>query len=308
MDYVRSCYKSSMRLYNDRPDVVVKGQWFFCQPGAKLAQMPHVFASQVWTPKGMAIDPPLGEVQGRGAWVDGKPDSRLIGQHFCGSPEVWLHGIPFADRPGLALEPDGTPVCCHAPPAVPTFTSGGDLAIDATAEGDAVYSGAKAETGNLLPLSVDRFDAVFARVLWDTDAYFDLGSNAALLTPPRDGVYLVGVEVSCTWLGAPDSEVTVTLLATDALGDAVHETSAVFDQHSITTVDQSSPAVQVRLHAALPLTLIGFILGGLTNLVDVRAKLWAQFLGNPAPVFTPLVTSGGAQLVTGGGDPLVAQS
>jgi hypothetical protein len=308
MDYLRSCYKASMRLYSDRPDVLTPGEWHFCQEGAKLAQMPHAFGSQIWTPKGMVIDPSIGEVLGQGPWVNGEPNSRYVGQHFCGSADVWLHGIPYADRPGLVLEPDGTPACCHAPPAVPRFTSGGELAIDGEAEGGDVFSGAKATSGNLLPLSLGTVGVTFTSVLWDTDNYFDLVGNPFLLTVPRDGVYLVGSTVQWLWLGPPNAGVTVILTVRHASGSAVNETSVVVDSGNITTLAQQSPANAVRLYPELPCEATLTIEGGNSNLVDLRATLWVEFRSNPPPITFPLVTEGGDQLVTGDGDSLMGVS
>jgi len=308
MDYLRSCYKSSMRLYSDRPDVLVKGQWFFCQPGAKLAQMPHVFASQVWTPKGMAIDPALGEVLGRGQWVDGKPNSRYVGQHFCGAPQVWLEGIPFADRPGLALEPDGTPVCCHAPPAVPRFTSGGDLEVDATSQGDTVFIGAKARAAVPLPLTLNPTRVAFTSVLWDTDNFFDLDTDAQLMTAPRDGVYVLGCQVEWLWFPAATGTRTVQVRVRHAAGDAVFETQGIVDQGSPDTIAQQSPAVESRLYASLPASVELFVIGSVADLAALTVFLWAEFRGDPAPILVPFVTGSGDLLVTGGGDSLVASS
>jgi hypothetical protein len=308
MDYLRSTYSSKMRLYNDRPDVEVEGAWFFCQPGAKVLPIAHVFASQNWTPEGVHTDPPLGEVAGPRKWTNGIPDTRFTGQHFCGSPEVWLHGIPFAERPGLVLEPDGTPACCKAPRAIRRETSGGDLAIDATAQGDNVFSGAKARSNNLLPLSLGLVNVTFSSVLWDTDAYFDLDANPILMTPPRDGVYAMGVEVSWDWLGTPDPDLTLHVVAKNNGFFFLVETQGITPQDSITTVAFQSPAVEVRLYEALPVHVELFLIGGASNLVDLRATLWVEFRGDPPPVLVPFVTGSGDTLVTGSGFTLAAQS
>jgi hypothetical protein len=308
MDYLRSCYSSSFRLYNDRPDVLVPGRWHFCPPGAKLAQMPHIFGSQVWTPKNMEIDPPLGEVLGRGPWFDGKPDSRFVGQHFCGSPRVWLEGIPFADRPGLVLEPDGTPACCHAPPAVPEFTSGGDLEIDGGAEGGDVFIGAKARASVPLPLTLNPTRVAFTSVLWDTDGFFDLDVDAQAINPARDGVYLVGCQVEWLWFPPAVGTRTVQVRVRHAAGDAVFETQGIVDQASPDTIAQQSPAVESRLYVALPAFVDVFVIGSVADLASLVVYVWVEFRGDPPPVLFPLVTESGDQLVTGDGDPLMGES
>jgi len=115
MDYVRSCYRSSMRLYPDRPDVLVPGRWRRCRPGASAIPFLHSFGSQVWDYT-RDFDVSLGEVRGLGAWVNGAGLPQFQGQHFCGGADAWLHGIPYADRPGLDLDDAGVPLCCKPAP------------------------------------------------------------------------------------------------------------------------------------------------------------------------------------------------
>lgn len=112
MDQLRSCYRSQMRLYADRPDILTWGRWYRCPPGAIDAPA-SVFYSRRWDdlPYG---DAPLGEVYQRYyQWTNGKADPRLTGQHYCGST-AWTQGILYADRPGLVLDATGVPLCCSA--------------------------------------------------------------------------------------------------------------------------------------------------------------------------------------------------
>lgn len=191
MDFVRSCYFSYMRLYPDRPDVLVRGSWHFCEPGARVIPFPHAFGSQIWDAKGQDGDPRIGEVRGFDGYSKGAAVPRFVGQHFCGSPAVWSNGIPYANRPGLTIEPDGTPTCCHAPRASVTEPTGGDLAIDESGTGGDVFSGAKAtaygQSIDARALTVIPWD----HVEWDTDNYFDLAGNPSIGTAPFDGVYLI---------------------------------------------------------------------------------------------------------------------
>jgi hypothetical protein len=115
MDLLRSCYKSKMRLYRDRPDILVEGQWRFCLPDAEPVPFPHSFGSHTQDPEGFDYDPALGETQERGQWVRGGTDGRLKGKRVCGKAEVWLNGIDFADRGQPANGPDGIPRCCCPP-------------------------------------------------------------------------------------------------------------------------------------------------------------------------------------------------
>ena len=93
MDYLRSCYRSRMRLYSDRPDILTPGRWHFCPPGAIVAP-PSVFFSRRWDDH-VYGDDALGEVQQRYyRYYEGVTDPRLTGTHYCGDPSVWLEGIP----------------------------------------------------------------------------------------------------------------------------------------------------------------------------------------------------------------------
>ncbi len=122
MDYLRSCYASNMRLFNDRPDVLTPGQWYFCPPGAKRVPFMDSFVSQNWDIDPLTLDPRVGEVRGRGAWRRGDPPPRYTGQNTCGTAAQWLNGVPFAQRGLPPRDADGYPTCCVlAPPPVVDF-------------------------------------------------------------------------------------------------------------------------------------------------------------------------------------------
>jgi len=115
MDFIRSCYASSMRLYPDRPDVLTAGSWHFCAPGAIPVPYCHAFTSSVWDYDQTQVAQ-LGEQKPRGAWSRGNQLPQFQGRHFCGSIDAWRNGIPYADRPGLALDAQGVPLCCKPVP------------------------------------------------------------------------------------------------------------------------------------------------------------------------------------------------
>jgi len=115
MDLLRSCYKSKMRLFPDRPDILVEGQWRFCLPDAKPVPWMHSFASHTGDPDGFEEPLTLGETQERGPWVRGGTDGRYKGQRVCGSEKVWQNGVDFADRGQPKYEVDGMPRCCCPP-------------------------------------------------------------------------------------------------------------------------------------------------------------------------------------------------
>lgn len=131
MDFLRSCYSSSMRLYPDRPDVLTAGAWHFCAPGARVIPYMDAFVSQNWD-YAIVPDPVVGEVRGRRTWVSGKPVPGYQGMHFCGTGDAWLHGIPFADRPGLPIDAHGVPVCCKP---LPYIANGGNVCFSICVNG-----------------------------------------------------------------------------------------------------------------------------------------------------------------------------
>lgn len=114
MDMLRSCYRSSIRPYRDRPDILVLGRWYFCKRGAKAIPFTHVFTSLNWLPEGKKLQPVIGEVPPRGDYSKQAGPSTWIGQSFCGTQDAWLHGILYADRTKPLVHHDGSP--CSCPP------------------------------------------------------------------------------------------------------------------------------------------------------------------------------------------------
>jgi len=112
MDLLRSCYVSNQRMCGDDSTILTPGSWRWCLPGAKVLPIPHSFGSSNWDDYRVRQDYPLGEQRGRHRYNKGKPDPRQLGDHYCGTPEAWLNGIPAAARPGLELGPEGIPICC----------------------------------------------------------------------------------------------------------------------------------------------------------------------------------------------------
>lgn len=101
-----------MRLFSDRPDVEVDGQWYWCKPGAKLLPFPHVFSSQNWDPSTADVNPSLGEVPGPRTWVKGEAPADQDGLHFCGKKSAWQNGVPYAQRGQPIVNPDGSVCAC----------------------------------------------------------------------------------------------------------------------------------------------------------------------------------------------------
>jgi hypothetical protein len=114
MDLLRSCYKSSMAPYPDKPGTLIAGAWHWSPPGAKWLPFPTAFCSAQWDPdQTPAIA--LGEQPPRGAYSLGAAVPAFQGQHFCGSSDVWLNG-QASTAPTLPVDAKGIPLCCQPVP------------------------------------------------------------------------------------------------------------------------------------------------------------------------------------------------
>lgn len=121
MDMLREgeLYRSSMRLFSDRPDVLTPGRWYFCQPGAQWVPFAHAFGSSAWHDDEWEEDPPIGEVFQAFIKHRKKGNPRLAGRKVCGSKKVWQEGVPYSQRGTLGVDDDGVPVCCTPNPFLP---------------------------------------------------------------------------------------------------------------------------------------------------------------------------------------------
>lgn len=114
MDYLSHVYKSKMRLYRDRPDVLTAGRWYWCPEGAKAIPFMDRFVSMKWDSDGIALDPnQLGEVEVIPGYTSGVANARLTGQRFCGARDIWENGALYAQRGTPATDVDGVPFCCQ---------------------------------------------------------------------------------------------------------------------------------------------------------------------------------------------------
>jgi len=127
MDLVRSCYKAKMRLYLDRPEILVPGRWHFCPPGAVPVPFFHLYGSANWDPDERR-DPLIGEVGSLPrTWSNGSADERLIGQNVCGNARVWEVGSFYEERESLLVNEQGLPLCCRLAPIPDVgLAAGGD--------------------------------------------------------------------------------------------------------------------------------------------------------------------------------------
>lgn len=112
MGILRSCYKSSMRIYRDRPDVLVPGRWCFCHSGAIVVPFAHAFGPSIWAPNYEEREPDeIGEVE-QGEWCDGSRPPGWTGKRFCGTEREWQQGGLFSAVGDTDFSPLGLPKCC----------------------------------------------------------------------------------------------------------------------------------------------------------------------------------------------------
>lgn len=114
-----------MRLYRDRPDILVPGRWYWCPEGAVDIPYAHRFLSyrlDDFTNEGESPD--IGEISHWDGQQTHQGNPRYTGQHWCGSEDFWVNGVPYALRGTQQLDWEGVPLCCITSPLRP----GGGLA------------------------------------------------------------------------------------------------------------------------------------------------------------------------------------
>ena len=128
MDVLRSCYKSQMAIFPDRPDVLVDGEWHWCVDNAQVVPYGTPFVSNQWDPYGWELEGQyLGEHE-RGGYTKGTNNPRNNGRHVCGTPAQWREGTPFAEKGIVPVDAENVPLCCDAQPLILL----GGLAADGT--------------------------------------------------------------------------------------------------------------------------------------------------------------------------------
>lgn len=111
MELLRSCYKSSMRLYKDRPDVLTPGRWVWVDEDAGPMPFATLYASRIWDPDPLQPDQPIGEVRDTMRWVNGS-STPLPRRGWCGTKQQWQEGSNYADAGLLPLGQQDIPLCC----------------------------------------------------------------------------------------------------------------------------------------------------------------------------------------------------
>lgn len=126
MDMLRTCYTSYMRLYPDDPDRLTLGRWAWCPEGAIDLPFEHSFLSSRFDPFSWRADPDIGEVGGIQGYSSGKITPRYTGKHWCGGVILYQEGSPLDLEGTPAVDEEGVPLCCDAPPAVGGLAMGGE--------------------------------------------------------------------------------------------------------------------------------------------------------------------------------------
>lgn len=114
LDVLRSCYRFNARLDPARPDLLVEMEYYFCPPGAKVFQHPHIFGSSNYTCAKENWDISLGEVEVTQRWVRGDTPPAVPGQFSCGDLAKFAGGVDLVFGGTEPLDPfDGMPLCCR---------------------------------------------------------------------------------------------------------------------------------------------------------------------------------------------------
>jgi hypothetical protein len=116
---IRSCYKTFMRFYRDRPDLLTEVQWYFVPNDRAALPFAYSFGSQIYDRKILA-EANVGEVYNPHPYRKGNPPYPVPTVGLCGTPQQWRDGALSTD-PLPPLQPGGNvPICCGQVPIVPT--------------------------------------------------------------------------------------------------------------------------------------------------------------------------------------------
>ena len=114
LDVLRSCYRFNARLDPTRPDLLVEMEYYFCPPGAKIFDHPHILGSANYQDPKENFDIWLGEVEVTKRWVRGDTPAAVTGQFYCGDLGKFAGGVDLVNGGTEPLDPfDGMPLCCR---------------------------------------------------------------------------------------------------------------------------------------------------------------------------------------------------
>lgn len=135
VDWLRSCYSSSWRLFRN-DSRVTRGYFYFAQPGAPHAPFPHFFGSRNWTSPEI-VNPPLGEQSGKQTYRSGGLSVAFPGHTPVGTPDCFASGDTPVPLPAGVTLPAGVDGRCYLPgPAPDPVPALWLLASDQSALGD----------------------------------------------------------------------------------------------------------------------------------------------------------------------------
>lgn len=114
VEFVRSCYEGDWALFNDRPDVSVRGRYYFSPASATAYPGFHNLWSRNWQDRNVGTAVRLGDVTDRPEWYNGAAPVRVIPSRLVGARQCVEEGDAYSQRIGLPFVVDGVPVDCFA--------------------------------------------------------------------------------------------------------------------------------------------------------------------------------------------------
>jgi hypothetical protein len=109
VDWLRSCYQTSMVFRPGGPGVPIK--WFWCHPDAKYVGVPTPFYSRNWEDKSEKFDEG-GEQPGKRPWLPGLRPHLLDGMRLCRPITYLMFGIHAGMTLRRKVTTGGVPICC----------------------------------------------------------------------------------------------------------------------------------------------------------------------------------------------------
>lgn len=117
MGYLRSCYSTKMRFFNDDVTHLSTVRYFFASPLALVFTGITPFNSRNYIDRDSINT--LGEVDSETrVYSKGEEVPLEVGLHFCGLPEVFENG-QASTQPGLPPDQNGNIACCTGIPVDP---------------------------------------------------------------------------------------------------------------------------------------------------------------------------------------------
>jgi len=111
MDVLRSCYKTSMKLWKDR-DTLTPVRWFFCEPGAKVFERLCSFRSLKTWDRVSDRTGMVGEKNGVTPYDKGANPLIYEGVNHCGTDLAMAEGGLSSRDPEIVTDSNGWATCC----------------------------------------------------------------------------------------------------------------------------------------------------------------------------------------------------